>query len=280
MAFQTPEVFPATGSFPAVASFPSTASFPSAYDPDAVSCFTASGVTDPTQKLNISQFFTGLKKNNLWNILIEGWSGRSDQNVGTGTTTYGLKGFKNGTLVNGPTWGVDGLGFSGSTQRMTVSSVFPETGNVQRAMVFIARADAGTQDTAVGGTVDFGDARFSLRLRGSSAQGVMVDTFQTAPAASGPSIAAISSTGFHTSMSDYNGASTCRVKYDGSEASATAALSFSLVNFQLNGLTAGGTNAGAYTIALALTFKSSIWGSRETLRTLIKNTIGQGLGLP
>lgn len=123
MAFPSTVSFPSTGTFPASASFPAGSSFPSAYDPDAVNYFTASGVTDPTQRLNISQFITGIKGLSLWTQLTEGWTFRSTQNAGSGTTAFGLKGAFNGTLVNTPTWTATGLTFATGAARYVSTTI-------------------------------------------------------------------------------------------------------------------------------------------------------------
>jgi hypothetical protein len=54
------------------------------------------------------------------------WPLRSSQNAGTGSTAYSLGGLGtyNGTLVNGPTWGADGISFGGNTQRIEYSPQF------------------------------------------------------------------------------------------------------------------------------------------------------------
>lgn len=127
MAFPSTALFPSTASFPLAASFPSTASFPSAYDPDAVNYFASSGVTDPNQRLNISNFFTGLKSASLWYPLIDGYSFRSNQNVGSGASAKSFKNFFNATLVNSPAWGTDGITGNGTDQSIT-TSLIPNSG--------------------------------------------------------------------------------------------------------------------------------------------------------
>jgi hypothetical protein len=66
-----------------------------------------SGATDVAA---LSAFVKGVKDLGLWEDMVC-WPLRSTQNAGTGTTAYSLGGLGtfNGTLVNGPTWGTDGL---------------------------------------------------------------------------------------------------------------------------------------------------------------------------
>jgi hypothetical protein len=77
------------------------------YDPDALAYVQASGATDID---NINTFVVGIKALGLWNSMVC-WPLRSTQNAGTGSTAYSLGGLGtyNGTLVNGPTWGADGV---------------------------------------------------------------------------------------------------------------------------------------------------------------------------
>ena len=57
------------------------------------------------------------------------WPLRSSQNAGTGTTAYSLGGLGtyNGTLVNGPTWGADGVTYDGSNDNITTSFTLAAT---------------------------------------------------------------------------------------------------------------------------------------------------------
>ena len=99
-----------------------------AADSDAQSFVTTSGATDVEA---IDQFVKGVKNLGLWDSMVC-WPLRSSQNAGTGTTAYSLGGLGtyNGTLVNGPTWGVDGIDFDGSDDRVTLPNGSFGTGNV------------------------------------------------------------------------------------------------------------------------------------------------------
>ena len=79
-------------------------------DPDAAAFAAASGATDVAA---LSAFVKGVKDLGLWESMVC-WPLRSTQNAGTGTTAYSLGGLSSGTgtLVNGPTWGADGITFT------------------------------------------------------------------------------------------------------------------------------------------------------------------------
>ena len=74
----------------------------------------------------ITDFAKGVNDLGLWSSMVC-WPLRSSQNYGSGTTAFSLGGLGtfNGTLVNGPTWGADGVTFDGSNDLITASVPFP-----------------------------------------------------------------------------------------------------------------------------------------------------------
>lgn len=99
-------------------------------DRDAIAFCNKAGITNSSYVSAIESFVKGIKNLGLWNSMVC-WPLRSTQNAGTGTTVYSLGGLGtfNGTLVNGPTWGVDGIDFDGNNDRMTLSNGSFGTGN-------------------------------------------------------------------------------------------------------------------------------------------------------
>jgi hypothetical protein len=97
-----------------IAGFPFIAS---SFDPDARAFVQTSGATD---RAALNFFVKGIKRLGLWDDMVC-WPLRSAQNAGTGSTAYSLGGLGtyNGTLVNGPTWGADGIAFTTSSQEIT-----------------------------------------------------------------------------------------------------------------------------------------------------------------
>ena len=72
----------------------------------------------------IYEFARGVNNLGLWDSMVC-WPLRSLQNYGSGTTAFSLGGLGtfNGTLVNGPTWGADGMEFSNATSTHIVATV-------------------------------------------------------------------------------------------------------------------------------------------------------------
>jgi len=78
------------------------------------------GIVDPIARRQLFKFADGIYDMGLWPHMVC-WPLRSSQNAGTGTTAYSFGGLGtyNGTLVNGPTWGVDGVSMSSSCSMET-----------------------------------------------------------------------------------------------------------------------------------------------------------------
>ena len=72
--------------------------------------------------VDVDNFVKGLKQLNLWQNVVC-WPLRSIHNIGTGTTLLSLGGLGqyNGTLVNGPTWGVNGITYDGVNDVISTS---------------------------------------------------------------------------------------------------------------------------------------------------------------
>jgi hypothetical protein len=71
---------------------------------------------------DVDNFVKGLKQLNLWGTTLC-WPMRSIHNIGTGTTLLSLGGLGqyNGTLVNGPTWGINGITYDGSNDNISTT---------------------------------------------------------------------------------------------------------------------------------------------------------------
>jgi hypothetical protein len=111
-------------------------------DPDAATFIAASGATDVW---NIQKFVQGVKTLGLWDDMVC-WPLRSAQNAGAGTTAYSLGGLGafNGTLVNGPTWGVDGVNFNVSNCNITVTANFSQPLTIVGAANFKTLTNGGS----------------------------------------------------------------------------------------------------------------------------------------
>ena len=62
----------------------------------------------PSDIISVSDFIKKLKQNNLYHSIIECFFFKKNQNIGVGSTVYGLKQFT-GTLINNPSWAEAGI---------------------------------------------------------------------------------------------------------------------------------------------------------------------------
>jgi hypothetical protein len=112
-------------------------------DPDAAAFAATSGATDVAA---LSAFVTGIKGLGLWNSMVC-WPLRSTQNAGTGTTAFSLGGLGtfNGTLVNGPVWGTDGILFAAASNTHITTTL-----DVQNLRKFTAMVAANQTSQVTG----------------------------------------------------------------------------------------------------------------------------------
>jgi uncharacterized Zn-binding protein involved in type VI secretion len=127
-------------------------------DADVLAFIEESGATDIA---GLDAFVKGVKDLGLWNSLVF-WPLRSTQNAGTGTTAYSLGGFGayTGTLVNGPSWGANGITFVGGDDYISTSlslESLPQVG----FLGFHANTDSESPNSGTvigGGNADSGQA--------------------------------------------------------------------------------------------------------------------------
>jgi hypothetical protein len=92
-------------------------------DSDADSYFQRASVNDALGRAEVCLFTRGVKSLGIWQNM-SFWPLRNYQNAGTGSTAYNLGGLGifDGSLINSPTWGVNGLNFvRTNTQYMTTT---------------------------------------------------------------------------------------------------------------------------------------------------------------
>ena len=261
-----------------ILSFPFIAA---SFDADARAFINTSGAT---ARAEINHFVKGIKKLNLYSSMVC-WPLRSTQNAGTGSTAYSLGGLGtyNGTLVNGPTWGADGVEFaSASAQRIDISTslVFSPTTVPFNAMsVQNASSISGAHSNVFGrGKINDALLDISWALRATT-------------------------TNFQPQISD----GTAQTIYNVSGNALNVFKAFQM--FSESDLVRANINAGAFTTEAARTpnqdathtlrigatisntrffdgkipfalFGNSSNANSSALYELYKQTLGQGLGLP
>jgi hypothetical protein len=227
-----------------------------AYDSDALAYCRISGATE---RKAISDFVRGVKNLGLWSNMVC-WPLRSTQNAGTGTTAYSLGGLGtfNGTLVNGPAWGSDGVDMGAVDQKITTSfsATQPNTAFVCLSWPFFV----GTRTV-----MDGASARQTIFYSGTTmaAFAGSIVTIQTG----------LSSGVFLTTQVEFNGANS--TESTNNEVKGTYNFGANnLGNLIIGPSTAG--QFGAKTAFLAIINQGDV----SLLHNLYKATLGTSLGLP
>jgi hypothetical protein len=253
-----------------------------AYDTDASAYFTTAGVTNTAGRQQISRFVTGVKDLGLWSSMVC-WPLRSSQNAGTGTTAYSLGGLGtfNGTLVNGPTWGTDGVVFDGVNDCITTAYVIP---NGAASFGFASKIAITPTDNYIIYSIDdltnrkmdlyYASAagsrvRFEANLNGSVATRIDINSTNTLNFVFGQ--ASHDGTNFYGQGND---GAIQSVAGSGTMQGTGASLVFGRRSINAAPLNFPGTIAFTYYIS------SSVNSNFTNFYTLYKTTLGQELGLP
>lgn len=247
-----------------ILSFPFIAA---SFDADARAFINTSGAT---ARAEINHFVKGIKKLNLYSSMVC-WPLRSSQNAGTGSTAYSLGGLGtyNGTLVNGPTWGADGITFAPSganfLQITGMTSSFPFE------QIFVCSQGSGSDAAPANYGTGAGEATISL------------NRFETTVGISGVS------TNLNSVQSIFNIPNTTMLMKGRMESSTQLYVSANTSGETLMSPTSSTWGESRVvkgiqdrrtvgnTTAFWAIFKAA---SGSSLYTLYKSTLGQGLSLP
>jgi hypothetical protein len=245
----------------------------SAIDPDARNFINNTGATD---RAAINYFVKGIKRLGLWDDMVC-WPLRSAQNAGTGSTAYSLGGLGtyNGTLVNGPTWGADGVDFSAATSQTKTDALGLPT--FPMSSIVVGRRVSGS-----------GSAQWEYRDTTTN-RSIAKRTYAN-------NSAGISISGVGYIMLVDVGAQTLTDNFEAVTAivpSATNSAAEFFINTTKPAQTAGATawgvganSTGSFQLTLDLVFRASFHATfaaaidNDVFYSLYKSTLGQGLGLP
>lgn len=261
------------------------------YQSEASAYFTTAGINATDSKQNISRFVTGLKDIGLWNSVVC-WPLRSTQNAGTGTTAFSLGGLGsyNGTISTTPTWGYDGVSFSGSATILNNSvATAVRSANAYSTILVCSNSATGTVNFGVlkgGGANQTGD-NYTALSRQFNFVGQSQVYLTGGDSTRNFGSLSFSSSGFQFFGSERNGltapsTNTGSVTLN-SSTNSTLSGSGNLPStnpFGENFYIVGSSNSGN-TYAFALVATSSLSSTNmQNIRTLYKTTLGLGLDLP
>jgi hypothetical protein len=245
-----------------------------AYDTDASGYFTTAGVTNTAGRQQISRFVAGVKDLGLWSSMVC-WPLRSSQNAGSGTTAYSLggRGTFNGTLVNSPTWGTDGL--TNSTTGRITTSYFSPAGS--QTHIFVGNSGAGGGDRAYANTLALNGSTWSgfvFRDNGAyygAGPSSFIQTFRDLTSAGNFKMAAAL---FNNPASSYTYLNTTQGNIGAGGAMSVSPTAMTIMSV-------GSSQYFVGTASFYGTFVAELSTSQYTsLYNLYKTTLGQGLGLP
>ena len=245
-----------------------------AFDSDAAAFFATAGVTDATAKSQINDFVKGVKSLGLYNSMVC-WPLRSSQNAGTGTTAYSLGGLGtyNGTLVNSPTWGTNGLTNS-ATGRITTSYFSPSGSQTH---IFVGNSGAGGGDRAYANTLALNGSTWSgfvFRDNGAYYGAGVSQFIQTVRDLTSAGNFKMAAALFNNPASSYTYLNTTQGNIGAGGAMLVSPTAMTIMS----------VGAGQYFVGTASfygTFVAELTTSQYTsIRSLYKTTLGAGLGLP
>jgi len=261
---------------------------PRSLDVDAAAYIQRSGATD---RAAINAFVRGVKDLGLYDNMVC-WPLRSTQNAGTGTTAYSLGGLGtyNGTLVNGPTWGVDGLTTVAGLSRISANAIDPviRSSNSYTCIMVASNVATGTINFGVlkgGGTNQTGDnyGAFSRQFNFFSQTQIYLTGGDNLRTWGSTSFSASGNQFFAINRSDISGPATS----DGSIVLNAAQFSnksgtgnLPSTNPFANSFDLAGTSVSGNLWCFSAVVTPQSPATVQSIRTLYKQTLGQGLGLP
>jgi len=253
-------------------------------DPDVAAYVATSGATDVAA---VSAFVKGVKDLGLWDDMAC-WPLRSSQNAGTGTTAYSLGGLGtyNGTLVNGPTWGADGIDISNDSNQHISTTYNPGLPAAESVFAVNEYNAAGTQFNVAAATraASVPLVGFTLGANWSNAPIALVwdvgSGLGASSSVSSPTDGSFNSTtGRFTRGATYASA----IDLNGTQRGTNSSTATPNVNTPAN-LVLGNENTATSTrsvggkLSFVAHFNTTI--NSANLHTLYKQTLGTGLGLP
>jgi hypothetical protein len=246
-------------------------------DSDARAFIELSGATD---EASIDAFVKGVKDLGLWESMVA-WPLRITQNAGTGTTAYSLGGLGtfNGTLVNGPTWGVDGVTFP-RTAASHISATRPSGSAASAAYSIFSVHTELVRDSSYRALWigrDASNDRMFFRTTGGGGEAFSPSNLTVTPPAN---VNGSRSMAMTASSGDTPKTATA---YGDGVASGTGTGNVSGTNsvYYIGGLAGDATRSFGFPIAFNGAFNLELSATQVAeLHNLYRNTLGTGLGLP
>lgn len=232
----------------------------------------------PYDIISVSDFIKKLKINGLWIDILDVWLMRKDHNIGTGITVYALKNDRyNATMSSASmVWDNTGIIKNVSTQYLSVP-LASEGGRVNRSLIAVAK-----RSTAQNVVLSYGNlsaTRFALKTEVSTDR-VALDAYN---GSTNDNFGSASAVGIFNQLAASYDTNTLLFKANNSTAT-TSSISMSFPNN--TSVIFGGWQTSSITAALGTTsfglLSDRAFSSAQidTFYSIVKSTIGKGLGLP
>jgi len=259
---------------------------PNKWELDVQGYLNVCNITAATPRQQIRDFSKGVNDLGLWNSMVC-WPLRSSQNAATGDTVFSLGGLGtfNGTMVNGPTRGADGMTGNGTNTYISTGFATNNLSSMATSSAFYCGQNLTTSGAAYVGSMGiFASVTDNFQLEEwepgtSRRRGMIGDSNRTANTATpaSTSFSAMSSTSASL-LSLYHNGNLVGTNTNTRSPSSSARPFVLLATNILFGGTDGpaGFTSGTYSI-LGI-FNAGISDQNvANIYSLYKNTLGQGL---
>ena len=232
----------------------------------------------PSDIGSVSDFIKKLKINNLWIDILDVWLMRKDHNIGTGTTVYALKNDRYNAKMSSASmvWDNTGIIKNVSTQYLSVQ-LNSEGSRVNRSLIAVAK-----RSTAQNVVLSYGNlsaTRFALKTE-IGGDRVALDSYN---GSTNDNFGITSAVGIFNQLAASYDTNTLLFKANNLTAT-TSSISMSFPNNTLvifGGWQSSNITAGLGTTSFGLISDTAFSSAQiDTFYSIMKTTIGKGLGLP
>ena len=258
------------------------------FDADAAAYFDRAGVTDATAKSQINAFVKGIKDLGLWSSIVS-WPLRSSQNSESGTTIYSLGGLGtfNGTLVNSPTRASDFMVFSDTSKYMEINGLTGLTSTMfLMTVVKLGLENNGNLALDINSDALFGGQPTNYMQTVTTIPNTIMGSGLRTTSGGGFSVWNNLATGLAEDdlgilFIGHNGTQQL-FRWNNTTQSRTIATAVGIgTRARLNIRSDNGTQGGKSDYAFTMMCNGGVSDANfQSIRTLYKTTLGQGLGLP
>jgi hypothetical protein len=232
----------------------------------------------PSDIVNVSDFIKKLKINNLWIDILDVWLMRKEHNIGTGTTVYALKNdIYNATMSSASmVWDNTGIIKNVSTQNIS-ARLESSGGRIDRTLIAVSKTSSAQNPVLSYGTLSA--TRFALKTEINSDR-LSLDAYN---GSTNDNFGITSAVGIFNQLAASYNTNTLLFKANNSTpTTSNISMSFAPSSFVTFGdWFPRGAALGLSTTSFGLISDRAFSSAQiDTFYSIVKSTIGKGLGLP